>query len=88
MGLSKMAKDLHHAAFLCNDELGEWWDCLAEMRRHVEYGSCSPEFAKAYEAEVFEQHKRLKEEFVIEEIEEPQPPLRRTIIRHISEISE
>ncbi len=86
MKLQKIATALHNAAFLCNDELGEWWDCLASMQRHVAYGACSPEFEKAYEAEMIEQYNRLKKEFVIEEVEEPQPPMKRTVIRHISEM--
>ena len=58
--------DLEEAAEYSDDELGEWWRGLVNLWPRVVNGG-SNEFLLAYEKEVREEHKRLKEEFELVE---------------------
>lgn len=65
----EMATDLEQAAQIDGTELGEWWAALAGLVPSVIDGA-SEEFLAAFEKEIRAQHKRLKEEFYVEETTE------------------
>ncbi len=64
--LYEMATELEQAAELEGTELGEWWAALAGLIPRV-WDGASEEFQAAFEKELRSEHKRLKEEFRIEE---------------------
>lgn len=67
--LYEMATELEQAAELEGAELGEWWAALAGLIPRV-FDGASEEFRAAFEQELRSEHKRLKEEFRIEETTE------------------
>ena len=67
--LYEMATELEQAAELDGSELGEWWAALAGLIPRV-FDGASEEFQTAFEKELRSEHKRLKEEFRIEETTE------------------
>jgi hypothetical protein len=67
--LYEMATELEQAAELEGAELGEWWSALAGLIPRV-FDGASEEFRSAFEKELRSEHKRLKEEFRIEETTE------------------
>lgn len=66
--LHDMADDLRDAAQLCNDELGEYWEALANLHPRALDGS--GEFAEAFEKELASEWQRLQDDFEIKETTE------------------
>lgn len=83
MNIVDMASELEDAAGLDRSELGEWWTALVGLIPRV-FDSASKEFRDAFENEIKSEHKRLKEEFILEEIMET-AKYRILILKHKSE---
>ncbi len=76
--IDEKADDLREAAAMCNDEGGEWWVALTDLVPGYRDGA-SEQFSAAIEAEILREHRRLREEFRVEERE-------RTVTQKIREL--